>query len=219
MYELPLFPLNTVLFPGTPLNLHIFEPRYKEMISMCLDQNRPFGVSLIKRGIEAQGPLARPLSIGCTARILQVERLNQGRMNIVVMGEERFRIVSVDDQSNSYLVGIVEDYPMPGPSPESLDHYGGHLRRQVRRYIAMLVNAGGVKFDLEQLPEESLSLAYMAAAILQLSVSRKQELLSKESGDQLLLSLNDHYRRELALLQITLVQRGIGVMPGGFSIN
>ena len=186
---------------------------------MCLDENKPFGVALIQRGVESLGSLAQPFSIGCTARILQVERLNQGRMNIVAMGEERYRIISLDHQSHSYLVGTVENYPMPAPSVTALARYGRSLRQQVRRYIAMLINAGGVKFDLEQLPGESLPLAYMAAAILQLSAARKQELLSMESADDLMISLNDHYRRELALLQVTLTQKGIGVMPGGFSIN
>ena len=60
MLELPLFPLNTVLFPGMPLNLHIFEERYKRMMQACIESSKPFGVVLIKQGLEAHGPLADP---------------------------------------------------------------------------------------------------------------------------------------------------------------
>ena len=67
MFELPLFPLNIVLFPGMPLSLHIFEDRYKLLIGKCLQERQPFGVVLIKKGIEALGPLAEPHHIGCTA--------------------------------------------------------------------------------------------------------------------------------------------------------
>ena len=70
--ELPLFPLNTVLFPGATLPLHIFEDRYKEMISQCIEEHRPFGVLLIRKGREA-GDLAEPFEIGTTAHIARVD--------------------------------------------------------------------------------------------------------------------------------------------------
>src|SRR5512147_2655499 len=92
MYELPLFPLNTVLFPGMPISLHIFEPRYKLMIEQCIQIAQPFGVVLIREGVEALGPSAEPHQIGCSAQITQVERLEDGRMNIVAVGVERFQI-------------------------------------------------------------------------------------------------------------------------------
>ena len=75
MYELPLFPLNVVLFPGMPLPLHIFEDRYKEMIADCIRENRPFGVVLIEEGSAEHGPAARPVAIGCTAEIAQVQEM------------------------------------------------------------------------------------------------------------------------------------------------
>src|SRR3954466_6437378 len=97
MFELPLFPLNTVLFPGMPLNLHIFEERYKLMIGRCIEANQPFGAVLIKRGSEVSGlgKAAEPFSIGCTVQITQVQSLGAGRMNISVVGKERFQIFSL----------------------------------------------------------------------------------------------------------------------------
>ena len=82
MYELPLFPLNTVLFPGMPIKLHIFEERYKLMISRCYTEGQPFGVALIKSGNEV-GRKAEPFLVGCTAVITELEPLPDGRMNIV----------------------------------------------------------------------------------------------------------------------------------------
>src|SRR3982751_2871548 len=89
MYDLPIFPLNTVLFPGMPLKLHIFEERYKLMISRCYQSGQPFGVALIKSGQDVGGR-AEPFMVGCTAIISEMEPLPGGRMNIVAVGRERF---------------------------------------------------------------------------------------------------------------------------------
>ena len=86
MLDLPLFPLQTVLFPGIPFQLHIFEERYKQMVARCLDERVPFGVVLIRKGREALGPVAQTYPVGCTAQIARVENLPQGRFNLTVVG-------------------------------------------------------------------------------------------------------------------------------------
>ena len=113
-YELSLFPLETVLFPGTPIHLHIFEPRYLAMIKRCLDENRPFGVTLIRRGQEAGAELAEPHPVGCTARIAAVDRLEDGRLNLTALGEERYRILELS-YDLPYLVAKVEGLPINRP--------------------------------------------------------------------------------------------------------
>src|SRR5687768_16728850 len=127
MMNLPLFPLNTVLFPGMPLSLHIFEERYKEMITRCLQDNGPFGVVLIKEGIEALGPLAQPHTIGCTAQITQVQPLDEGRMNLIVIGQERFKLHSLD-YALPYLAGDIAISPMAVQQPIT---FAAHMRRLV----------------------------------------------------------------------------------------
>ena len=107
VHELPLFPLERVLFPGTSLSLHIFEPRYRNMIGRCIDQNAPFGVLLIKEGSEGGEP-AIPHAVGTTARIVHVTRHPDGRMNIRARGEHRFRLVSLI-QEQPHLVGRIEE--------------------------------------------------------------------------------------------------------------
>ncbi len=104
--ELPLFPLNSVLFPGATLPLHIFEERYKKMINLCLESNSPFGVLLIRSGSEV-GEAAEPFEIGTTARIVRVQHLDADRMNLICLGEQRFRL-SRQVSETPYLVGEVE---------------------------------------------------------------------------------------------------------------
>ena len=94
LVSLPLFPLNVVLFPGMALPLHIFEERYKAMIGDCIDNEAVFGIVLIREGQEAGEP-ADPFKIGTTARIVRVERLAEGRMNILTRGEQRFETAGI----------------------------------------------------------------------------------------------------------------------------
>ncbi|MEZ4584481.1 MAG: LON peptidase substrate-binding domain-containing protein [Caldilineaceae bacterium] len=108
--EMPLFPLNVVLFPGMFLPLHIFEPRYREMVEHCVETKSPFGVALIRDGQEV-GDAATPCDIGTAARIAKVQRMPDGRMNISTVGTQRFRIESVD-YSRSYAVAQVRHYPI-----------------------------------------------------------------------------------------------------------
>jgi Lon protease-like protein len=89
--ELPLFPLQTVLFPGMVLPLHIFEARYRTMIDLCLRENKPFGVLLIRDGHEVGGP-AITYRMGTSAYITQAETLPDGRINILSVGYQRFSL-------------------------------------------------------------------------------------------------------------------------------
>lgn len=98
--EIPLFPLNTVLFPGMPLHLHIFEPRYKEMVHKCLHEKLEFGILLLHETQLCQ--------VGCTARITQVLRqFENGSMDILTEGRRRFRVLDVLNRE-AYLEAVVE---------------------------------------------------------------------------------------------------------------
>ena len=106
LVELSLFPLNLVLFPGMSLPLRIFEERYKLMISECLEKNLPFGVVLIKEGMEVGG-LAEPHKVGTTARIIKSERQEGGQYSLQTIVEKRFGIHQIT-QETPFLVGKVE---------------------------------------------------------------------------------------------------------------
>jgi len=174
------------------------------MINMCIEERRPFGVVLIQRGQEALGPLAEPHSIGCSAQIIHIQRLDQGRMNILALGKERFRILSSDYQGMPYLVGSVENVPIESSPQKSLIKQAEQLRQQVERFMRILARAGGESVDTERLPENPIQLAYTAAAILQIAPSQKQSLLELGSAGELLGRLQRIYKRELSLLKALL---------------
>jgi len=102
-FELPLFPLNVVLFPYLLLPFYIFEERYKLMMNRCLEDNAPFGVALIKVGKEVGGP-AVPHTVGTLARIVHVNREEKGRMYNTALGESRFKLLDWW-RSEPYLMG------------------------------------------------------------------------------------------------------------------
>ena len=109
MPRVPLFPLNVVLFPGMVLPLHIFEERYKAMVNDCIQSGDPFGIVLVPEDAEEQ---AMPFcTVGTVGHITEVEKLDDGRMNIIVLGRQRF-VVDHIVQHEPYLVAEVEFYAM-----------------------------------------------------------------------------------------------------------
>jgi Lon protease-like protein len=188
------------------------------MIGMCIQNREPFGVVLIQHGAEALDPLAEPHSIGCTAQIIGTERLDQGRMNIVALGMERFRILSLDREAYPYLVGLVENYPLIKDPPEILEAPTRHLRLDVEHFIQTLVKLSSGQFDVKQLPDDPVQLGFMAAALLQIAPAEKQELLSVERAGTLLEHLQYLYHRETALLRTIASEPGSGQI-GSFSRN
>lgn len=213
MPELPLFPLNTVLFPGMPLPLHIFEERYKQMIRLCLDEERPFGVVFIRRSTSVAGPMATPHSVGCTAKIIQVQPLAEERMLVMTVGEERFRILSLK-HDRPYLVGKVELAPMDDLLTATSAELVERLHPMVVEYLEILSHVGEVKFDTSQVPHDPQQLAFLAAGFLQLPEEKKQPLLESKNIASLVRELYAIYYRELSLMR-TMPREDQGV----FSLN
>ncbi len=108
--EIPLFPLNTVLFPGGRLPLRIFEQRYMDMAKACLRDGTPFGVCLIREGKEVGSP-ATPVEIGCLARIAAWDMPQLGVLQISALGEQRFRLLDRRVQADGLAVGAIELLP------------------------------------------------------------------------------------------------------------
>ena len=104
---IPLFPLHTVLFPGGPLPLRIFETRYTDMVRRCMREQRPFGVLMIEEGEEAGG-VSTTATVGCSARIVDFGALSDGLLGISCVGERRFRVQRVWRETDGLNVGAVE---------------------------------------------------------------------------------------------------------------
>jgi len=161
---LPLFPLDLVLFPGTPLPLHIFEPRYREMISECVDQKKAFGVVRAKEDGVAE--------IGCTAEIITVaKKYPDGRMDIVTEGRERFEIMQVNHE-RSFLqaeVLYLQDEPEEATAEDVAE--AGKLRGEI---IELAGSASPAENDV---PQNSFNLV----ASVPLDLDFKQTLLGMKS--------------------------------------
>ena len=187
------------------------------MISLCIKNQQPFGVVLIKSGEEALAGFAEPYSIGCTAQISEVQKLAGGKMNISALGQERFKIISLD-AGGVYLIAEVEDNPLIIEDVEKLDEQGKLLQQQLEKLIVVLMKAGGEEYDKIQLPEDPVALAYIASSILQIPPLQKQILLEFDQASDLLSSVRALYRRELALLKVIVTKKDT---PGEakFSVN
>jgi Lon protease-like protein len=216
MIHLPLFPLNTVLFPGMPLSLHIFEERYKKMIGACIDERQPFGVVLIESGQEAYGS-AHPYKVGCTAQITQVQPLAEGRLNIVAVGQERFEIAGLD-YSETYLTADVELLPLVTQDAVTLESASHELKPWVDRYVEALGRSDNLEIDTQQFPTEPLALTYLAAYLLQIPMEQKQDLLAAPDALTMIHETHTLYRREVALLAAMLA-RSAAEEDGPFSLN
>ena len=165
MALLPLFPLEVVLLPGTPLPLHIFEPRYKEMIGECLATSEPFGViRALENGIA---------EIGCTAEIITVTKeYPDGRMDLICEGRKRFEVLEVN-QERSFLraeVLVVPDDPGVTTEEDKL--------RAIQLHLEILLLAGAVQ-DLSSADQSQLS--FHLAGSLPLDLDFKQQLLAMRS--------------------------------------
>ena len=174
---LPLFPLDVVLFPGTPLPLHIFEPRYKEMIGECLERKGQFGVVLAaEQGIA---------EIGCTAEIVAVTKQHpDGRIDIVSEGRKRFEVLHLN-QERSFLraeVLLLEDEPSVA-SP-------GETDRAVRFHSQILKLAGAVQ-DLSS--ANMALLSFHLAGSLPLDLDFKQKLLAQRSESKRISMLAEYF--------------------------
>lgn len=112
--RLPLFPLTSVLLPGGRLPLRLFEPRYLDMVSDCFKRDSGFGICLIRRGGEAGAP-ALPFGTGTEVRIVDWDQQPDGLLGIVVEGQQKFRIHTMDEQDDGLIVAEVERLP-PEPA-------------------------------------------------------------------------------------------------------
>jgi Lon protease-like protein len=212
--DLPLFPLNTVLFPGMVLPLHIFEERYKLMINQCLERERPFGVLLIREGKEVGRP-AVPYRVGTTALIAGMNRLDGGQMNIVAIGSERFRLRGLR-YDQPFLVGDAEAWPLAGAATEQAQDQVGPIRALFRQYLTMLAQAEGHKIEIEEVPTDPRTLALLIAISLQLPMHQKQRLLAQPTIPQILLWERAIMRREQLLLD-HIIKTQSSQWEGGYS--
>ena len=195
---LPLFPLGMVLFPGAPLPLHVFEDRYRLMVQHCLDSDSLFGVCLIKSGMEVGEP-AVPYDVGTIARIAEVQTLDDGRMLLTNMGEQRFRILEIVEL-RPYLrafVATLEDEPATELDPDLKER----TRVLMTEHLRLLLGVRGGWVRNPKLPEDPVELSYFVCASLQAAPAEKQPLLEANSPTERLSQALDLVERDLPALR------------------
>jgi len=191
--EIPIFPLNAVLFPGGLLPLRIFEQRYMDMAKNCLRDDRPFGVCLIKEGEEV-GAAAVPEEVGCLARITNWDMPQLGILNLETVGVQRFAIQQPRVEDRGLVVATVAMVSAETPQavPESLQPCVKVLRQIVDK-------VGADKFASPLQYDDAVWVGYRLAEVLPLKVSARQSMLE----------MNDPIMR-LQILHKFLKQQGLG---------
>ena len=164
-----IFPLNTVLFPGGMLPLKIFEQRYIEMTKVCIGENRPFGVCLIKEGKEVGTP-AVPQEIGCLARITQWDMPQLGVFHLFTEGTQRFRIVHSGVQKNGLISAQIEALPSD-PEVAPTDQLCADVLKAIMKKI------GAEHFPNPHRFDDAAWIGYRLGEVLPLSLDIKQQLL------------------------------------------
>lgn len=193
---LPVFPLSTVLFPGLVLPLHIFEERYRtlvrDLVASPVDGPHEFGVVAWRHGSELPAPVpddaGEPVGevpaavtadqlydVGCTAELRQVTELADGRFEIVTVGRQRFRLLSLEDGTAPYLTAKVEWLPDEETPDETADLLAPRVLAAFRTYLDLLRPDSEV---LDQVPDDPAVLSHLIAATAQLTTDERQLLLA-----------------------------------------
>lgn len=214
--ELPLFPLNSVLFPGATLPLHIFEERYRLMIGRCLQSGSPFGVLLIRSGNEV-GEATEPFEVGTTARIVRVQHLDDGRMNLVCLGERRFRLLR-KLRDTPYLVGEAEPLDSTDIEGEDVAELAETVAALFAEYYRIYLAVSNQWARQIGMPGGAAELADFVGSRLAVSPWTKQRLLEELSVrrrlDMELETLSDAIREMAPKVDAARAQRwrALGVM-------
>ena len=179
-----------------------------------MEMDHPFGVVLIRHGREV-GQNAEPYDVGTLAHIARVTRIEDGKMNIVAIGGERFRLVSTQ-RDLPYLTGEANPWPLDNPDSDRADKWLEPVRALFLQYITLLAEAEGHKIDIQEEPEGARTLALMIAIALQLPMSQKQRLLVQPTVAKMLETEARILRREQLIFDY-IIQTQADQWEGGSS--
>ncbi len=188
----PIFPLSTVLFPGSILPLRIFETRYMDMAKACLRTGDPFGVCLIREGAEVGAP-AVPEPVGCLARIAEADMEELGILKVRAEGLERFRILETRVSAQGLVTGTIERYaPEAGGEAPGLAECAGFLARAI-------AGIGEARFAAPLRFDDATWVGFRLAEILPLRTDVKQKLLELSDATLRLAVLHRFLRQQKLL--------------------
>ena len=179
--ELPLFPLPIVLFPGVPLPLHIFEPRYRQMLEDIRVSNNLFGLTYFDSS-SAERDIPTPGQIGCVAEVTETLTLPDGRSNILTIGIVRYRIDSYVERGDPYLVVRVSYFEDDDDDEGSLLIAASDVAETFTRIARAVRTINDERVNLPDISEtEPQQLSFLVSAAMEVEVEIKQELLELRS--------------------------------------
>jgi Lon protease-like protein len=195
--ELPLFPLPVVLFPGVPMPLHIFEPRYCRLLEDIRNRDNLFGLSYFDT---SSSDITIPPAghVGCVAEVTEVQPMPDGRSNILTVGLIRYRVEGYLEHGDPYLVGSVTFFEDEEEDPESLAgraHEVSGLFQRIARAVRVINDE---RASLPEIPDvDPEQLSFLVAAAMEIDTEVKQELLEMRSTSDRLKRLRDFLARAL----------------------
>jgi ATP-dependent Lon protease len=191
VHELPLFPLPVVLFPGVPLPLHIFEPRYREMLTDIRLANNLFGLSYFDSSISEQEkpPLGH---IGCVAEVTEEQALPDGRSNVLTIGLVRYKVDEYVESGGPYLVARVSFFEDNEEDDEALANRSREVAETFTRIARAVRILNDERTSLPDISDtEPQRLSFLVAAAMEIDAEVKQELLELRSTGERLRRLRD----------------------------
>jgi Lon protease-like protein len=207
--EIPLFPLPLVLFPQVVVPLHIFEERYRLMINRCIEESGTFGIVLIPPGTstESESTIRR---VGVTARVIQFDRIEDGRINIMAAGEMRFRILEFT-ASQPYWAAKVEFFEDDRESDEDLQESYKEVVRLYREVHRLAAELRSMEMNIEEIkiPVSPATMSHMVSFVLDIDPEAKQALLEMTSVDGRLKTLSVHLEEAMQRLNAEIVREKI----------
>jgi Lon protease-like protein len=207
--DIPLFPLPLVLFPQVVVPLHIFEERYRLMINRCIEESGTFGIVLIPPGTstESESTIRR---VGVTARVIQFDRIEDGRINIMAAGEMRFRILEFT-ASQPYWAAKVEFFEDDRESDEDLQESYKEVVRLYREVHRLAAELRSMEMNIEEIkiPVSPATMSHMVSFVLDIDPEAKQALLEMTSVDGRLKTLSVHLEEAMQRLNAEIVREKI----------
>ncbi|HET6890095.1 MAG TPA: LON peptidase substrate-binding domain-containing protein [Pyrinomonadaceae bacterium] len=196
--ELPLFPLPVVLFPGVPLPLHIFEPRYRQMLTDVRASNNFFGLSYFDAS-SATTDLPPAGHVGCVAEITETQVLPDGRSNILTIGLIRYRVEGYVDRGEPYLVARVSFFEDQEESEELVTESSRQVAETFTRIARAVRIINDERASLPDISDtEPQRLSFLVAAAIEIDAELKQELLELQSTSERLQRLSDMLSRAVS---------------------
>jgi Lon protease-like protein len=219
--ELPLFPLPIVLFPGVPLPLHIFEPRYQQMLADIRVHDQLFGLSYFDQS-ESAGEFPPVGHIGCVAEVTEIQPMPEGRSNILTIGLIRYRLESYVEHGDPYLIGRVSFFEDEEEDAGVLDERAEEVSTLFMRIARAVRIINDERASLPDLPPtEPERLSFLVAAAMELNTEVKLELLELRSTAERLKRLRDLLARAVSdyeeRARIHAIAKGNG--HGGKNVN